>query len=97
LGHCDAGFGKLDPGGAVDRIGRRGPGDAAEEAGEKRTIEKAFYAIKVSIGAIACSVHACPPSEEPGAPLYATGIFVLEYQKFKRREAANGNDTAELK
>ena len=81
LGHGDAGIGKLDPGGAVDRTGRRGPGDAAETGGEKRTIEKAFYAIWVSIDATACSAHACPPAEGPGLLLYAAGMLVLKYIK----------------
>jgi len=41
--------------------------------------QKDFLANRVSIGAIACSTSAFPPAEEPGVPLYATGILVLKY------------------
>jgi hypothetical protein len=51
----------------------------------------------VSIDATEFSAHACLPIEGPGLPLYAAGMLVLKYQKVKVREAANGNDTAELK
>jgi hypothetical protein len=43
--------------------------------------QKAFLANRVSIGAIACSASAFPPAEEPGVPLYATGILVLKYRR----------------
>ena len=44
-------------------------------------IERAFYAIRVSIGAIDCTTYVCPPAEGPGVMLCAAGMLVLKYSK----------------